>query len=159
MGKKKGADGKGPGKGSGGGAGKDAGKSAGRTAKLPKELFGVKLPKELRRQGEAWIERAQSPAGQQAIASALTAAPTIGCPPSSVATAIPGSIPCGIASARNVRPRTRTHDPATAHSTAARTPASSARCVAPVAKGSVNQYMALEHNDSRFQQDGGVMTW
>ncbi|MBB3695037.1 hypothetical protein [Sphingomonas sp. BK580] len=69
MGKKKGADGKG----SGAGAGKDAGKSAGRSAKLPKELFGVKLPKELRRQGEAWIERAQSPAGQQAIASALTA--------------------------------------------------------------------------------------
>jgi len=69
MGKKKGADGKG----SGAGAGKDADKGAGRSAKLPKELFGVKLPKELRRQGEAWIERAQSPAGQQAIASALTA--------------------------------------------------------------------------------------
>ena len=65
MGKKKGADGKG----SGGGAEK----GAGRSARLPKELFGVKLPKELRRQGEAWIERAQSPAGQQAIASALTA--------------------------------------------------------------------------------------
>lgn len=53
---------------------KGAGKrGADRSAKLPKELFGMKLPKELRRQGEAWIERAQSPAGQQAIASALTA--------------------------------------------------------------------------------------
>lgn len=69
MGKKKQAEGKGAGKDSGGGAEK----GAGRSAKLPKELFGVKLPKELRRQGEAWIERAQSPAGQQAIASALTA--------------------------------------------------------------------------------------
>lgn len=69
MGKKKQADGSGSGKGSG----ERADKGAGRSAKLPKELFGVKLPKELRRQGEAWIERAQSPAGQQAIASALTA--------------------------------------------------------------------------------------
>ncbi|MBW6528468.1 hypothetical protein KZ813_16615 [Sphingomonas sp. RHCKR7] len=66
-----GADGGGQGGGHGGAHG--GGQGAGRRAKLPKELFGVKLPKELRRQGEAWIERAQSPAGQQAIASALTA--------------------------------------------------------------------------------------
>ncbi|MGK6324853.1 hypothetical protein ACMGDM_17455 [Sphingomonas sp. DT-51] len=68
MGKKKQADGNSD------SAAKGAGKrGAGRSAKLPKELFGMKLPKELRRQGEAWIERAQSPAGKQAIASALTA--------------------------------------------------------------------------------------
>ncbi len=41
--------------------------------KLPKEVLGVKLPKELRKAGDRLIEQAQGPAGRQAIAGALTA--------------------------------------------------------------------------------------
>lgn len=41
--------------------------------KLPKEVLGVKVPKELRKAGEKLIEQAQGPAGRQAIAGALTA--------------------------------------------------------------------------------------
>ncbi|MEG8039451.1 hypothetical protein QP166_08875 [Sphingomonas sp. LR60] len=41
--------------------------------KLPKEVLGVKVPKELRKAGEKLIEQVQGPAGRQAIAGALTA--------------------------------------------------------------------------------------
>jgi hypothetical protein len=39
--------------------------------KIPKEIGGFKVPKELRKKGEALIERANSPEGRQAIASGL----------------------------------------------------------------------------------------
>jgi hypothetical protein len=40
--------------------------------RIPKEIGGVKLPKELRRTGEALIDHANSPQGRQAIAAGLT---------------------------------------------------------------------------------------
>lgn len=39
--------------------------------KIPKEIAGFKVPKDLRKKGEALIERANSPEGRQAIASGL----------------------------------------------------------------------------------------
>ncbi len=48
-------------------------KSKVKAGKLPKEVLGVKVPKELRKAGEKLIEQAQGPAGRQAIAGALTA--------------------------------------------------------------------------------------
>ncbi len=39
--------------------------------RLPKEIAGFKLPKELRKSGDALIEKANSPEGRQAIASGL----------------------------------------------------------------------------------------
>ena len=39
--------------------------------KIPKEIAGLKIPKELRKKGEALIEKANSPEGRQAIASGL----------------------------------------------------------------------------------------
>ncbi|MEH3047397.1 hypothetical protein [Sphingomonas adhaesiva] len=42
--------------------------------RLPKEVLGVKLPKELRKAGDQLIEHAASPQGRQAIAGALTMA-------------------------------------------------------------------------------------
>ncbi|MEG3163055.1 hypothetical protein U1701_00435 [Sphingomonas sp. PB2P19] len=39
--------------------------------KIPKEFAGFKVPKELRKKGEALIERANTPEGRQAIASGL----------------------------------------------------------------------------------------
>lgn len=39
--------------------------------KIPKEIAGFKVPKELRKKGEALIEKADSPEGRQAIASGL----------------------------------------------------------------------------------------
>ncbi len=42
--------------------------------RLPKEVLGVKLPKELRKAGDRMIEQASSPQGRQAIAGALTMA-------------------------------------------------------------------------------------
>lgn len=42
-------------------------------AKLPKEILGVKLPKDVRKVGNQLIEQARSDAGRQAIAGALTA--------------------------------------------------------------------------------------
>lgn len=44
-----------------------------KAGKLPKEVLGIKVPKELRKAGERLIEQAQGPAGRQAIAGALTA--------------------------------------------------------------------------------------
>lgn len=41
---------------------------------LPKRIAGVKIPKELRRKGDALIEKANSPAGREAIAAGLTMA-------------------------------------------------------------------------------------
>lgn len=42
--------------------------------KIPKEIGGIKVPKEARRAGEALIEKASSPAGRQALASGLAMA-------------------------------------------------------------------------------------
>ena len=42
--------------------------------RLPKNVLGVKLPKELRKAGDRLIEQASSPQGRQAIAGALTMA-------------------------------------------------------------------------------------
>lgn len=49
---------------------KDKGKAG---TKLPKEVLGFRLPKELRKAGNHLIEQAQSPAGRQAIAGVVTA--------------------------------------------------------------------------------------
>lgn len=43
-------------------------------AKIPKHIAGFKLPKEVRRKGEALIARAASPEGQAALAKGLTVA-------------------------------------------------------------------------------------
>ena len=44
--------------------------------RIPKHVAGIKLPKDLRRRGEALIDAAQSPAGREAIARGLTIAAT-----------------------------------------------------------------------------------
>ena len=44
--------------------------------RIPKEIGGVKVPKEARRAGEALIEKAQSREGRQALASGLAMAAT-----------------------------------------------------------------------------------
>lgn len=44
------------------------------TGKIPKRVAGIKLPKDVRRKGEALIAQATSPAGQAAIAKGLTMA-------------------------------------------------------------------------------------
>ncbi|WP_162234652.1 hypothetical protein [Sphingomonas sp. Leaf231] len=44
-----------------------------KAGRLPKEVLGVKVPKEWRKAGERLIEQAQGPAGRQAIAGAVTA--------------------------------------------------------------------------------------
>ncbi|ONF95962.1 hypothetical protein [Sphingomonas jeddahensis] len=44
--------------------------------RIPKEIGGVKVPKEARRAGEALIEKASSPAGRQMLASGLAMAAT-----------------------------------------------------------------------------------
>lgn len=44
--------------------------------RIPKEIGGIKVPKEARRAGEALIEKASSPAGRQAIASGIAMAAT-----------------------------------------------------------------------------------
>ena len=51
------------------------GKKKGKT--IPKHIGGVKLPKELRRQGEALIAKANSPEGRAAIAKGLTMAAAV----------------------------------------------------------------------------------
>ena len=45
--------------------------------RIPKEIGGVKVPKEARRAGEALIDKANSPAGRQALASGLAMAATV----------------------------------------------------------------------------------
>lgn len=50
-----------------------AGKKKGR---LPKEVLGVKVPKELRKAGERVLEQANSPQGREMIAAGLTMAAT-----------------------------------------------------------------------------------
>ena len=42
--------------------------------KIPKRIAGVKLPKDLRRKGEAILEKANSPAGREMLAAGLTMA-------------------------------------------------------------------------------------
>ena len=42
--------------------------------KLPKEIAGVKVPKALRKQGEALIAHAQGPAGRELMAAGLAVA-------------------------------------------------------------------------------------
>jgi hypothetical protein len=44
--------------------------------KLPKEVLGVKIPKELRRAGERVLAQAQTPHGREMIATGLTMAAT-----------------------------------------------------------------------------------
>lgn len=44
--------------------------------RIPKEIGGVKVPKEARRAGDALIEKASSPEGRQALASGLAMAAT-----------------------------------------------------------------------------------
>lgn len=44
--------------------------------RIPKEIGGVKVPKEARRAGEALIEKARSPEGRQVLASGLAMAAT-----------------------------------------------------------------------------------
>ncbi|MEH3104387.1 MAG: hypothetical protein PGN12_10820 [Sphingomonas phyllosphaerae] len=44
--------------------------------KLPKEVLGVKVPKELRKAGERLIEQVQGPAGKQALAAVVGAVAT-----------------------------------------------------------------------------------
>ncbi|WP_051272837.1 hypothetical protein [Sphingomonas phyllosphaerae] len=44
--------------------------------KLPKEVLGVKVPKELRKAGEKLIEQVQGPAGKQALAAVVGAVAT-----------------------------------------------------------------------------------
>ena len=53
---------------------KDAVKKEGR---IPKRVAGVKVPKEVRRRGEALIEAAGSPHGREVIARGLTVAATL----------------------------------------------------------------------------------
>ncbi|WP_293875203.1 hypothetical protein [Sphingomonas sp. UBA978] len=43
-------------------------------AKLPKEVMGVKLPREVREIGGALLEKAQSPQGREMLAAGLTMA-------------------------------------------------------------------------------------
>lgn len=42
--------------------------------RIPKKIGGMKIPKELRQAGEALLDKANSPAGRQVIASGLTMA-------------------------------------------------------------------------------------
>ncbi|MFW2851866.1 hypothetical protein ACM61V_08045 [Sphingomonas sp. TX0543] len=42
--------------------------------KIPKKIGGVKIPKELRHAGEALLDKANSPAGRELLASGLTMA-------------------------------------------------------------------------------------
>lgn len=44
--------------------------------RIPKEIGGIKVPKEARRAGEALIDKASSPAGRQMLASGLAMAAT-----------------------------------------------------------------------------------
>lgn len=53
---------------------KDKAGKAHEGARIPKHVAGIKLPKEVRRKGEALIAQATSPAGQAAIAKGLTMA-------------------------------------------------------------------------------------
>ena len=50
------------------------GKKKDKGAKIPKHIAGIKLPKDVRRKGEALIAQATSPAGQAVIAKGLTMA-------------------------------------------------------------------------------------
>ena len=45
--------------------------------RIPKEIGGIKVPKEARRAGEALIEKVNTPAGRQALASGLAMAATV----------------------------------------------------------------------------------
>ncbi|WP_242097826.1 hypothetical protein [Sphingomonas sp. CROZ-RG-20F-R02-07] len=47
-----------------------------KTTKIPKRIAGVKLPKDLRKAGNALIERAQSPEGRQVLTAGLAMAAT-----------------------------------------------------------------------------------
>ena len=50
---------------------------AAKTAKIPKRVGGFKLPKEVRRKGDALLARAASPEGQAALAKGLTVAASL----------------------------------------------------------------------------------
>lgn len=66
--------------------------------RIPKEIGGMKVPKEARRAGEALIEKASSPAGRQALASGLAMAATV----------------AAAAAARQTRPHSSSPEPGTA---------------------------------------------
>jgi len=74
--------------------------------------------------------------------AALTAPPTMGGSPSSVAIATPGSMPWPMASPRKAIPRVTTHVPTTAHTPATRKPPSRARTMKSAAKGERSQDMS-----------------
>lgn len=48
-------------------------KDAKKGAKIPKEIAGIKVPKKLRKKGEAIIEAAQSPLGREVMLSGFAA--------------------------------------------------------------------------------------
>lgn len=48
-----------------------------KAGKIPKKVGGIKIPKKLRKSGEKLIEKAQSPQGQQVIASGLAIAAAV----------------------------------------------------------------------------------
>ena len=81
---------------------KDGAKDGKKRIKVPKEIAGVKLPKELRRSAEALIEEARKPetiallaSGVAAIAGAAAAAKAAkhGAPPARPAPGVPGTRP------------------------------------------------------------------
>lgn len=49
-------------------------KAGAKKGKLPKQVMGVKIPKDLRKAGDQLLEKANSPAGREVIAGALTMA-------------------------------------------------------------------------------------
>lgn len=53
---------------------KSGDKKKAKTAKLPKEVMGIRLPKEVRAIGGAVLERANSPEGREMLAAGLTMA-------------------------------------------------------------------------------------
>lgn len=49
----------------------------GKTGKLPKQIGGIKIPKDLRKKGDALIEKANTPQGREAITAGLAMAATL----------------------------------------------------------------------------------
>ncbi|MGH6614982.1 hypothetical protein [Sphingomonas sp.] len=55
---------------------KDKSAKAGKATKLPKQIAGIKVPKELRKSGAALLEKANSPVGREMIAAGIAAVVT-----------------------------------------------------------------------------------
>ena len=49
-------------------------KAGAKKGRLPKQVMGVKIPKDLRKAGDQLLEKANTPAGREVIAGALTMA-------------------------------------------------------------------------------------